>query len=47
LFFAQTGALYASIKEEKRYTDERLRCLDENPFLLAFEAKKIAGGQRT
>jgi hypothetical protein len=27
--------------------DEGLRCLDENPFLLAFEAKKIAGGQRT
>jgi hypothetical protein len=24
-----------------------VRCLDENPFLLAFEVKKIAGRQRT
>jgi hypothetical protein len=35
------------IKDEKRYADEGLRCLDENPFLPAFEAKKIGGGQRT
>jgi hypothetical protein len=32
------------IKVEKSYTDEWLRCLDENPFLPAFEAKKIVGG---
>ena len=36
-----TAPIYASIKDEKRYTVDELRDRSEYPFLPAFEAKKI------
>ena len=36
---------FASIKAEKSFTDEWLRCLTENPFVR--NEQKIVGGQRT